>query len=328
MHLQRRQHGPATSKWAIAACLVLLLFAVISFQDASIKDMELTTQLLIQEFNNVHMEEVSAGSQRKNINPVTSLRSTLFQRNIYIEDAWLDLIQEGSALLKAGSSSSPPVGIVMEVGMHRAVQCLQAASAGLEAHCVEPSPASFTRVKAAVRTAKQETKNRVHLYQVAAGERSGGTIPFVSSGGTGDHVGQHDMWKMEETAPVEGGGTVIQVPVKRLDDIVKEAGGEVFLLKVDTQGFEPTVFSGLSESLQQHKVKYVLFEYWPRGMDFLAGKKDQCIGAKLLQDFADMGYTLYAFGVSGMFIACLVPDQSISTVVRIPHPHSFLFLLG
>jgi len=72
----------------------------------------------------------------------------------------------------------------------------------------------------------------------------------------------------------------------------------VFVLKVDTQGFEPVVFSGLSESLKLHKIKYILMEYWPRGMDLQNGKQDACVAADLLSKLVNAGYTLYALSVT------------------------------
>lgn len=190
---------------------------------------------------------------------------------------------------------------VVEVGMHRAVQCLQAARAGFQAHCLEPSPRSFTRVFHAVGLESEEIQGRVHLHNVAAGSDES-TVPFVAGGGTGDHVGRVDMWKMEKIP--DGGkdskGTVIQVPSRRLDTILGKIDEDiVYILKVDTQGFEPSVFSGLDNMLSKHKIQYILSEYWPRGMDVIAGEPDRaCIGVKeILQKLSGYGYKLYALPV-------------------------------
>lgn len=214
--------------------------------------------------------------------------------DISAEQVWKDLLQEGAAL-----KQSP--GIVMEVGMHRAIQCMNAAKAGFQTHCVEPSPNSFQRVQGAVVRAPPDVQKRIHLYQVAAGSNSDGTVPFTSSGGTGDHVGEHDMWAMadqqQQQQQNDANSQIIQVPTMKLDDIAL-LHPQTFLLKVDTQGFEPTVFSGLKESLQQHKIQYILTEFWPRGMDLLAGKPNHCIGTQLLQQLVQAGYTLYAMPVA------------------------------
>ena len=137
-------------------------------------------------------------------------------------------------------------GVAMEVGMHSANQCLEAAKAGLKAHCFEPSPTSFQRVKNQVEAQEMNIRKRVTIYNQAASSTSEGTIEFKSSGGTGDHVGGFDMWKMKaSTDENDLKGEIVQVPQVRLDDVVSLQTDGVFALKVDTQGFEPIVFSGL-----------------------------------------------------------------------------------
>jgi len=211
------------------------------------------------------------------------------------DDLWTILVNHASDF----TAGNQRPGVAMEVGMHSAKQCLEAAKAGLEAHCFEPSPTSFERVKYQVNSEEQEVRNRVAIYNKAASGTSEGTVDFKSSGGTGDHVGEFDMWRMKKTTDTNDmkGGKIVRVPQVRLDDIVSKQEDGVFVLKVDTQGFEPVVFSGLSESLKQHKIKYILMEYWPRGMDLQAGKQDACVAADLLSNLVEAGYTLYALSV-------------------------------
>ena len=287
-----RSPGRVVSKRATTVVWILAVVALVLLDQSLLNDVSL--DLLVRDpvpsnetTRNLSEETVAASDNKQ---PTASLKDNLIRNKIYVNQVWLDLIEEGSQLL----SKNKNPGVVMEVGMHRAVQCLQAAKAGLQAHCVEPSPTSFQRVQGAVKRASKEAQDRVHLYNVAAGETSEGTVPFKGTGGTGDHVGDFDMWNMKAGASTQDTkATVVQVPSMRLDDIVNKVES-VFLLKVDTQGFEPKVFAGLSESLKEHKIKYVIFEYWPRGMDLLAGKDRACVAARLLQDFSDMGYTLYA----------------------------------
>ena len=102
--------------------------------------------------------------------------------------------------------------------------------------------------------------------------------------------------KVEET---------IQVPSVKLDDIILDVlddDDRVFIVKIDTQGYEPAVFSGLGASvMQKQRVDYILFEFWPKGMDLLASTGEQgsdhtkaCIAAELLEKLQKAGYTLYA----------------------------------
>ena len=136
----------------------------------------------------------------------------------------------------------------------------------------------------------------IHLYNVAAGGESSGMLDFVSSGGTGDHVGEFDMWNMKPGKPPEDWpaakkGKVVQIPSMKLDDIVYnkvkpnaikglESGSnppkidDVWAIKVDTQGFEPKVFEGLKESIKDQKFQYVMTEYWPNGIGLLNNRQD------------------------------------------------------
>ena len=36
------------------------------------------------------------------------------------------------------------------------------------------------------------------------------------------------------------------------------------------QGYEPSVISGLSTSIRNHHIHYILMEFWPKGMDLIA----------------------------------------------------------
>ena len=194
--------------------------------------------------------------------------------------------------------------------MHSARDCVNAAEKGATMHCIEPSPVNFKKINKFMNRNFNDHKQRINLYNVAAGNTSGGTLDFTSTGSTGDHVGTGDVWTMEEskhTSDVDK--DVVQVKSVRMDDIIKGKiepswtsvpkgsalpSNSVFMLKIDTQGFEPTVFSGLTESLNQHKIQFILFEYWPRGIDFMAGSRTKCdVVVNLLNTLIDFGYTLH-----------------------------------
>ncbi|KAL3924215.1 MAG: hypothetical protein SGILL_001178 [Bacillariaceae sp.] len=210
-----------------------------------------------------------------------------------------------TGLLRSAPKEGRQHQAVIEVGMHNYVQCLQAATEGFQAHCFEPSPSSFQRItnNIGVKTGgSPELKDRVHLYNVAAGSEES-SVPFVANGGTGDHVGQVDMWKMETISTskeLTGNSEIIQVPSQRLDSSLATLPEPIFLLKIDTQGFEPQVFAGLTHVLSSpNKPRFVLTEFWPRGMDVIAGKTNrECIGvSQVLQIMVNHGYRLYVLPV-------------------------------
>ncbi len=77
---------------------------------------------------------------------------------------------------------------------------------------------------------------------------------------------------------------------------------KLFLLKVDTQGHEPSVFSGLKKSIQEHKIDFIMTEYWPKGIDFMndtMGRDTECKkSVEIMKLMYDAGYTLYTMSVT------------------------------
>ncbi len=233
---------------------------------------------------------------------------------------WEDLIKNGQEIMERDNYSKHLT--VIEVGAQNENQSLLAAKAKFHIHCVEPSPSSFRSIQRVLQkklrhAQDQESRQYIHLYNVAASDTSGQTLDFYSTGGTGDHVGEYDMWnmkpgKMPDDWPEDKRGEMIQVQSIQLDDLIyynkveqtkvkifdtiPPKIDEVYALKVDTQGFEPKVFEGLKKSIQEHKIKYIMTEYWPKGMGLMGNSMDDpCkIAVKMFDILADAGYKLYA----------------------------------
>lgn len=225
---------------------------------------------------------------------------------------WDFLIEEAVAYRKENGNIEINV---MEVGMHSASQCIQAATLDLQSFCVEPSPNSLERIMKSFEKASPLTRRNIRFYQMAAGSSSGVDLEFSSSGGTGDHVGGAiDVWKMEKLPNAEQPKHEQKVTVKSvaIDDIIiadnpieptEDYTGKVinigmnkmFLVKVDTQGFEPSVFSGLKKSIANHMIDYVITEYWPKGIDFMNDMTEKCVKpVEILELLASNGYKLFA----------------------------------
>ena len=216
---------------------------------------------------------------------------------------WINLLQEGSKLMKEQGT----VSVAMEVGMHRATQSIQAAKMGFQVHGVEPSPPSFKIIESQVANLDKDIKDRITLHNVAA-SGAPGVVEFNAGGGTGDSIGGGgaNMWTMtwDKSATANQNSNTVQVQSMRLDDLISKnisPDTDVWIAKIDVQGFEPFVFDGLSNSIKNGKIRYILFEYWPKGMDFMQevpfDSPDICkAGAKILADLASAGYQLYALG--------------------------------
>ena len=93
-----------------------------------------------------------------------------------------------------------------------------------------------------------------------------GEIEFTSTstGGTGDHIGfnqgeaKHYLKK-----------SVTKVSTNTLDDLILNAQKEwvnnapIYFLKIDTQGHDVAVIQGASKLLKQHRIQFLVMEYWP-----------------------------------------------------------------
>eukprot|EP00571_Detonula_confervacea_P014967 CAMPEP_0172308614 /NCGR_PEP_ID=MMETSP1058-20130122/9153_1 /TAXON_ID=83371 /ORGANISM="Detonula confervacea, Strain CCMP 353" /LENGTH=415 /DNA_ID=CAMNT_0013021071 /DNA_START=16 /DNA_END=1263 /DNA_ORIENTATION=+ len=236
-------------------------------------------------------------------------------------------ILKASSVAALESQKTPTPLVAIEVGVHRPAQCIRAATLGYTTHCFEPSPKSYERLESGIEGHGSDVKARLLLHRAAASNTSGIMVPFHSTGGTGDHIGEYDMWRMERRAKdlseLSAGdrkkrGEIVEVPTVRLDNFITnhlgagQSSSKVHLLKVDTQGYEPSVFAGLTNTLKASAVKYVIFEFWPRGMDLMAGTENTCsAGTGVVNDLVAAGYTLYALGIESHPKAPLVGRENL-----------------
>ena len=94
---------------------------------------------------------------------------------------------------------------------------------------------------------------------------------------------------------------MVEVKTLALDDLIGDLGGNVFLLKIDTQGYEANVFDGLRKVIDgtsKNKVRYILFEYWADAIDTNAGLPlSTCSSTNILKDLSKE-YDLFDLTVS------------------------------
>jgi len=249
------------------------------------------------------------------------------------EAVWEDLLQNGVNIMKQNNYQNHLT--VIEVGAQNENQSLLAATLKFIVHCIEPSPKSFEYIQSSLRRKirkgiisgeyDENIKDYIHLYNVAAGAESDKSLDFYSTGGTGDHVGEIDMWNMKigpmpDDWPEDKRGSMVKVPSVQLDDIIyrnkikpnhvegfdtsedlSQPIETVYALKVDTQGFEPSVFAGLKESINAHKIQYIMTEFWPKGMGLMGHKMDDpcSIAVEMLDTLNNAGYKLFALPTQG-----------------------------
>ncbi|GKY95837.1 hypothetical protein MPSEU_000544300 [Mayamaea pseudoterrestris] len=247
-----------------------------------------------------------AGGAFPNSNNINEQDEQLIDMHIFESDhVYKQLLEKGESLISRQGRLNHSLGIVVEVGMHHIKQCAKAAQVGFSAHCFEPSSASFERITEQLQRLETLIQRGISLYNVAVGATSGDRVAFSGDGGTGDHVGQGiDAWKMTRSTPSASAtshnlptSSDVVVETMKLDDVISKQG-QVFIAKIDTQGYEPAVFGGLAESIRKRKLSFILFEYWPKGMDLMSNYENgHCVAAEILVRLADAGYRLIALHV-------------------------------
>ena len=240
-------------------------------------------------------------------------------------EIWREILEEGQQLKKetnAGngngdvdginkSISADPPWTVIEVGANDAKQAIEIAKYGFNAHSVEPSPKSFQRMIDQVEKEPLDIRERIFIYNAAAGDSSEGTIDFLNTGSTGDHVGGGiDSWLMtkSEVTPNVNAKNTVKVKSIRMDSFfnnelkpdhnaspAKDVDGIVFAAKIDTQGFEPKVFEGMRQAVEQRKIHFIMTEFWPKGINLMNDYSEKCKEAiEYLYMIHDAGYILYS----------------------------------
>jgi len=190
----------------VLLCVICLVSIVVLINKTSDKQEDKFLNHTNTDKNKNKKKEVAAvATNNKNDNKeeeatvshtITTKRSGGFEgaiRNLGVWNCILDI--------DAPTVASDTIRVVTEVGMHRISQCRRAAELGYEAHCFEPSPASYGKIQNEKKSIKnKDTKERIHLYNLAASSTTNVTVDFHASGSTGDCVGGDavDMWNMKK----------------------------------------------------------------------------------------------------------------------------------
>lgn len=237
----------------------------------------------------------------------TPLNSDLALLNGYgAREIWIDILKEGQQLMKEQQASGNTSRLVaIEVGANTADQAIEVAKYGLESHSVEPSPHSFKHMITQVDSQPADIKDKIFMYNAAAGDSGEGELLFLNTGSTGDHVLSDAEAKSMKSIVVKIKSITMQ---QIFDNQVKPDYNSmphndfnvVFAAKIDVQGFEPMVFQGMKQAIKNHKIDYIMTEWWPQGINQINNYSERCHEAlQYLYMMADAGYTLYASHVVG-----------------------------
>ncbi|KXS18394.1 hypothetical protein M427DRAFT_132751 [Gonapodya prolifera JEL478] len=163
---------------------------------------------------------------------------------------------------------TPETSIVVEIGSYDCSQCLWAAQTKpwKKVYCFEPSPTNHARCLKHLEQAKESSPDavaRIELSQLAMGAQPDGELEFHGAGGTGDHAGSLNEGEIDAYR-----NTKFDMIVKstNLDTFLKDNADDIFMVKIDTQGFDGFVLQGMNELLTNQRIQYVIIEFWPIAM--------------------------------------------------------------
>ena len=150
-------------------------------------------------------------------------------------------------------------GTVLDIGSHIGYHALCFASRWPRAHVVafEPGGINVERIQRNL-ALNPELASRIDLRPIALGDTNG-TVRFNISANIEDQTSSggymHGASKpLDEAVYRKAGFSGSEVPVRRLDDLVREqAWPRVVLMKVDVEGAEHLVLRGAAELLQRDR---------------------------------------------------------------------------
>ena len=158
---------------------------------------------------------------------------------------------------------------------------------------VEPDPDSFGYLE---QTIAANAVGNVQAFPVAASDAPA-TLPLYIST---DNRGDNRLYASGEDRPQ------VEVAARPLDALLRENKIDtVDLIKIDVQGYEPKVISGLRETIAASPNLTLLTEFWPQGIDEAGEDANE-----FLQTLRELGLTLHELQPDGS-LAELTDDTDL-----------------
>ena len=158
---------------------------------------------------------------------------------------------------------------------------------------VEPDPDSFGYLE---QTIAANAVGNVQAFPVAASDAPA-TLPLYIST---DNRGDNRLYASGEDRPQ------VEVAARPLDALLRENKIDtVDLIKIDVQGYEPKVISGLRETITASPNLTLLTEFWPQGIDEAGEDANE-----FLQTLRELGLTLHELQPDGS-LAELTDDTDL-----------------
>ena len=200
------------------------------------------------------------------------------------------------------ASTGPGNGrIIVDVGLFSADETFDAVQAGYVVFGFELNSGSMSEIRKNAQ--RRQLKDRLHFVEFEADERGdpvvkelprppddGKGFAYIYNAGLSDEGGSIAKSRVHNAvASVKDGSshkwTPDRVPILRLDQCLPDWIGQIFFLKIDTQGYEWKVLHGAETYLTSNRIQYAQYEFSPKLMH-TAHSGDPL---KLLQYMISMG---------------------------------------
>lgn len=161
----------------------------------------------------------------------------------FLKSILAEIDHDGSTILDVGANEGNFIESVLENSKH------------LKIIGVEPHPKIFARLRARF----SEQADRVELLGIGAG--SAETTMQLYDYSDADGSSHASVFKEVIEGVHRGVAQAREVPVRRLDTVLAERQVKLGLIKIDVEGFEFEVLKGLSQTLAEQDIKYIIIEF-------------------------------------------------------------------
>jgi len=159
---------------------------------------------------------------------------------------------EETLLLSALNQGDSVIDIGANIGVYT-LQMAQKVGKYGKVYAIEPEPHN---IKILERNIAENKFSQVEVLPFALSNKQSRTKLYLSYDNFGDHrIYDGDYVRKRKT---------ISVVAKTLDSLLYKKTGNISVMKIDTQGYEPFVIEGAQKILQREK-PILFMEYWPFG---------------------------------------------------------------
>lgn len=206
----------------------------------------------------VHYKVVKVNNCRMKID----LRDNIISRYLFVDGVWEPYeSQLMSNLLLPGMT-------VIDVGAHIGYHSLLAAQAiGTKGRVIsfEPSPDNYRLLTENIQL--NGFSEVIHAENAALSDQRGELELFLSSYNTGDHRIYSTLSDDDELFNAGAQRLSVKVAALKLDDYLDQQHvSHVDLIKIDVQGAEMSVLSGMKQTLLRNPELILFTEFWPHGL--------------------------------------------------------------